>query len=222
MRITTNYTRMNSMRKQLAKNAVSVLFFLSLQFAGAAEPAGESSPAQTFLADDLFAGGKWEAGLGTGVLFSPFGANRNRPTINYTISELELGYMLGDVRELGWVRGNFELAGSGFGGAIFDGPGSYIAGGTLWLRYNFVPRDWRIVPFAQAGAGITFAETERRVLGQTFNFNLDVGVGARYLFDKHWSLDLEYRYQHISNANLSGHNLGINANGPILGISYFF
>ena len=47
-------------------------------------------------------------------------------------------------------------------------------------------------------------------------------ASARYVLARHWSLDLEYRYQHISNANLAGHNLGINAHGPVLGISYFF
>jgi hypothetical protein len=35
-------------------------------------------------------------------------------------------------------------------------------------------------------------------------------------------LNLECRYQHISNANTGKHNLGINAIGPLLGVSYFF
>ena len=70
----------------------------------------------------------------------PFsGPSANRPPINYTFTGVQLGYMLGDVKGDGWWRGNFELAGEGFGSAIFEGDGSYISGGTLWLRYNFVP-----------------------------------------------------------------------------------
>jgi hypothetical protein len=35
-------------------------------------------------------------------------------------------------------------------------------------------------------------------------------------------LNVECRYQHISNANLSRHNIGINADGPMIGLSHFF
>ena len=131
--------------------------------------------------------------------------------------------MLGDVKGDGWWRGNFELAGEAFGSAIFDGDGSYISGGTLWLRYNFVPPNSPgLVPFAEAGAGAVSTDIDHSILGQPFNFNLDLGAGVRYLIGRNWSLSLEYRYQHISNAGLNKHNLGINADGPILGIWYFF
>ncbi|PYJ08001.1 MAG: hypothetical protein DME25_02515 [Verrucomicrobia bacterium] len=209
-------------RKQLGAGAGLFLFLLSLHSGSAADAPSTNALAETLLAEGLFAGGRWEATLGSGAMFSPFVANKNRPTINYTLSELQVGYMLSDVKEAGWLRGNVELAGSSFGGAIFEGSGDYIAGGTLWLRYNFVPRDWRVVPYGQAGAGITFTDADRRVVGQTFNFNLDLGVGARYLIDRHWSVALEYRYQHISNANTARKNLGINAQGPIISVSYFF
>ena len=172
---------------------------------------------------DLFIGGRREAGFGSGVLFSPFVATRHRPTINYTITELQLGYMLSDVKEAGWLRGNWELAGDGFGSALFEGPGSYVTGATLWLRYNFVPRKpLRLAPYLQGGAGVSFTDINRGIVGEAFNFNLDVGVGLRCFITQRWSLNLEYRYQHISNANLGNHNLGINAHGPLLGVSYFF
>ncbi len=172
---------------------------------------------------DLFVAGRYEAGFGSGVLFSPFVATRHRPTINCTITELQLGYMLGDVKEAGWLRGNWELAGDGFGSAVFEGSGSYVAGATLWLRYNFVPRQpLGLAPYLQGGAGIAFTDIDREIVGEPFNFNLDVGVGLRYFITQRWSVNLEYRYQHLSNANLGHHNLGINAHGPLLGVSYFF
>jgi hypothetical protein len=91
------------------------------------------------LTENLFERGRYEAAFTSGVLFSPFGPTRMRPTINYTVSAVQLGYMLEDVKGDGWWRGDFEVAGEGFGSAIYDGPGGYIAGGILWLRYNFVP-----------------------------------------------------------------------------------
>lgn len=156
-------------------------------------------------------------------MFSPIGGAANRPTINYTITELQWGYMLSNPKGDGWWHGNFEAVVSGFGSAIFDGPGNYIAGGTLWLRYNFVPRRTsRWSPFLQAGAGVTWTDVEREFVGQPFQFNLQLAAGTRYFIADHWSLGLEYRYQHISNADTAEHNVGINGNGPILGISYFF
>ena len=80
----------------------------------------------------------------------------------------------------------------------------------------------RFVPFAQAGAGLTCSDVNRVLTGQNFNFNLDLGVGARYFVTRNCSVNLEYRYQHISNAKLSSRDLGVNAQGPILGISFFF
>jgi opacity protein-like surface antigen len=130
--------------------------------------------------------------------------------------------MLGDIKASGFFRGNFELIGDAFGSAIFVGPGDYIVGMTIWGRYNFVQPDWRIVPYVQAGAGLTVTDIDRQIVGQAFNFNLDLAIGARYLITEKWALMLEYRYQHISNANSAEHNFGINANGPILGVSYLF
>jgi len=105
---------------------------------------------------------------------------------------------------------------------VFNGTGTYVAGATAWLRYNFVPARSRLLPYAQAGAGFVFTDIDRNLLGQDFNFNLGLGVGFRYLISERWSLSLEYRYQHISNANLAHRNVGINAHGPVLGLSFFF
>ena len=193
-----------------------------LQLASISSILGQQATGPDLFLDDSFLRSRYETAFNTGILFSPVGKARNRPTVNYTITEVQLGYMLNDVQEAGWFRGNFELAGDAFGGGVFDGTGSYAAGWTLWLRYNFVPSHSRFTPYTQVGAGFVFTDIDRRLVGQDFNFNLDVGLGMRYSLDAHWALNLELRYQHISNANLGQHNIGINALGPILGISYFF
>jgi len=160
--------------------------------------------------------------VNSGVMFSPFVADKNRPVINYTLSEIQVGYMLTDVHSAGLLRGNFEVVGAGFGSAVFDGPGGYVAGCTLWGRYNFVPRASRFVPFLQAGAGLSLTDIDRSLVGQPFNFNLDLGAGLRCFVAEHWALNLEYRYQHLSNANTGRRNVGINSHGPMLGVSYLF
>jgi opacity protein-like surface antigen len=214
---------MSSNLKHVAQVAGAALLVLSFQLAAASESGGVDDAAETPLAAHLFERGSYEAAFSSGALFSPFIATRHRPTIDYTLTGLQLGYMLGNVKGDGWWRGNFELAVEGFGSGIFDGPGSYIAGGTLWLRYNFVSaRSSPLVPYAQAGAGLVSTDIDRGIVGQPFNFNLDLGVGVRYLAGRNWSFSLEYRYQHISNANLGKRNLGLNADGPFLGVSYFF
>lgn len=200
----------------------AVLFLLTWPVAGAEPEPDEPTIILAASTEDLFGRGRYELSFNNGVLFSPFLADKNRPVIDYTLSEVQFGYMLSPVKGRSWWRGNFEVAGEGFGSAIVEGPGSYIAGATVWLRYNFVPRASRWVPFVQAGAGLTGTDIDRGIVGQTFQFNLDIGIGARYLLSERWALAAEYRYQHISNADTGVHNLGINAHGPMLGISYLF
>ncbi len=118
--------------------------------------------------------------------------------------------------------GNFEGLVEVFGNGVFSDRGNYLAGSTLWLRYNVVPLGWLVTPYAQLGAGVSMADFERKIFGQAFNFNLNAAFGLRYFITSQWSLNAEYRYQHISNANLSRHNLGINAQGGVLSASYYF
>ncbi len=172
--------------------------------------------------EENFHRGEWELGGGAAVMFSPFGATRNRPTHNYAVGILQAGWMLSDINEWGAARGNFELVGEGFGGGVFVGRGNYVSGFTLWLRYNFIQPGWKWVPYAQIGAGGTATDIDQRIVGQVFQFNLDAAVGTRYFIKPNVSINAEYRYQHISNANIGPNNLGINAQGAMLGASYFF
>lgn len=183
----------------------------------AGEPIVSLSPAESSLGV-----GTLEGTVGGGLLFSPFLATYNRPTLNYQLTEVQLGDILTSVHGSSFWRGNVELVGSLFDGWIVDGRGTYLAGGTCWLRYNFLPRSTHFAPFVEAGAGLTSTDLDGRIEGQAFNFNLNLGIGARYFVTPNWSVNLEYRYQHISNANMSSRNLGVNADGPMLSISHFF
>ena len=182
-----------------------------------------SSTNTTFSLEDNFRKGQHQFSLGAGPLFSPFHAVNGRPTINYAQVYVQYGYMVtGLMMDGSPLRGNFELVPEAFGSAIWESTGNYIAGGTLWFRYNFVPRQWKVTPYAQVGGGFTVMDIDHRYDGHNFNFNVDASLGLRYFIKPRLSLDAEFRYQHISNANTGSRNLGINAVGPMLGISWFF
>jgi lipid A 3-O-deacylase len=160
--------------------------------------------------------------LMSGSMFSPVGADRHRSTEDYTLSGLQFGWMLSDVGGRGWLRGNWEVSLEAMGGAVYNGKGSYIAGGTVWARYNFIPPNWLVAPYLQIGLGAEGTDMDEHLIGETFNFNLDVAAGMRCFVVRNWALDLELRYQHISNGTIAKHDIGINAVGPMIGVSYLF
>jgi lipid A 3-O-deacylase len=172
--------------------------------------------------EDVFQAHGKEGSFGVSVLFSPFAASRNRPTYDYAMAVGQLGYMLTGIHGAGPLRGNVELVGELFAGGVFVGHGNYVGGITLWGRYNFVQPDWKIVPYLQLGAGCGATDIDQRVIGQVFQFNLNAAVGMRYFIKHNVALTAEYRFQHLSNANTGIKNLGINAQGAMLGASWFF
>ena len=172
--------------------------------------------------DDNFRRGWRELGFGAGAYFSNLDRTPNRPNSDYALGYAQLGYMVTEPAGNGWYRGNFEVAPEVFAAGVFHGPGNYVAGATLWFRYNFIPRRGRFSPFVEVGGGGTALDIPHNYDGKDFNFNLNVGVGVRYFIRPKWSLNAEYRFQHISNANLWNHNIGLNTSGPVLGLSFFF
>ena len=112
----------------------------------------------------------------------------------------------------------------GFGSSIFrsDVGGNYIAGGSIYLRYNFIQSGWRLVPYLQVGAGLTSMDIDHLYDGMNFNFNLGADAGARFLISRSCSLNAEVLLQHISNADLGAHNVGLNSVGPRISLSWLF
>jgi opacity protein-like surface antigen len=213
---------MHSRKASIAGAICTIVLSIGFQWCDAQNADSWSPSPESFVVEDLFASGRYEAGITTGLMFSPVGNPRNRPEINYTTTALQVGRMIGGVHGRGPWRGSLELGLEAFGNAIYEGPGSYIAGAAFRVRYNFVPRGWRLIPFVEGAAGLLSTDIDRGLVGQPFNFDLEVGVGARYFIARDWSVSLAYRFQHISNADLGKTNIGLNGQGAILGISHFF
>ncbi len=173
-----------------------------------------------------FEKGTRELQIGAGAFFSLHNRSEQRPTNNDADLSVRLGWMISTPDGDGFFRGNHELLVEAFGAFVFQGPGDGLGGLTLFLRRNFVQPDSRIVPYLQFGAGVLLNDIHddprQRRVGQAFEFSLQGGLGVRYLCSERCAVFLEGTYCHISNANLSDRNFGLNSWGGLLGASYFF
>jgi opacity protein-like surface antigen len=180
-----------------------------------------SSGSGEFSLEDNFKPGFREFSLGTGPMF-PVIVNFERPRVEYVTAFGQVGYMLNHVGGSGIWRGNVELALEAFGSAIWESTGNYIAGGTLYTRYNFVPQESRFAPYVQLGIGVESMDIDHQYDGHNLNFNVCLAGGVRYFLSPRFSLNAEFRYQHFSNADTGDRNIGLNNVGPIFGVSWFF
>lgn len=173
-----------------------------------------------------FEAGRIELQSGTGAFWSFIPDNSERDTINYFLSSYRLGVMLSTANGNGIFRGNTELLLEGFYGSVFDGPGDWLAGGTLMLRYNFVQPETKWIPYIQIGAGglwnDIYKDESQQLIGQSFEFNVQASLGIRYQINSKWAVTLEGGYRHISNADMADRNRGLDSLGGLVGIVYTF
>lgn len=173
----------------------------------------------------------WTFELGSGVTFS--NVRSGQPNQAYTIVPISLtaSLKLDDVSldnfAGGVFRGYSEFYFRGDYEQIVHGPENHYEGILVGPRYNFVQPGWKLVPYAEGGVGIGFADSNPAWggLGQDFNFSFEVGAGAKYNISDDWFVRLGVEYQHVSNAGLSEPqfaNHPIDALGPKLSFGYSF
>ncbi|MDL5048165.1 acyloxyacyl hydrolase [Oscillatoria amoena NRMC-F 0135] len=146
-------------------------------------------------------------------------------TLNYATANVLWGMMLYSPTGPGILRGNTEFFMGINGGGFANGPGTYIAPGImLALQYNFVQPGSRWVPIIGVNAGTVFVDPKLRTdyVGSSFNFTWSPYVGLRCFLNEKWSLQATFNYNHMSNADTTSNNHGIDGLGGMLGISYFF
>ncbi len=168
--------------------------------------------------------GRLELQSATGAYFSI--GHTDETSLNYSTSSYRLGIMLNTPEGDGFFRGNFELMLQATYGSVFDGPGNYLGGGALVLRYNFVQPESKWVPYFQIGAGAfyndIYKDKTQRLIGQNWEVDLEATVGVRYFLSKKWSANLEGGFRHNSNADQSDRNVGLNSLGAAVGLGYHF
>jgi opacity protein-like surface antigen len=96
---------------------------------------------------------------------------------------------------------------------------AYGAGGSpVGIQINFL-QNRRVQPFVNTGGG--FLYFNRQMFGATqLNFTAQLGAGVQVFTSKHRSIDLGYKYHHISNANLGNINPGMDSHVLFIGVSF--
>jgi hypothetical protein len=166
---------------------------------------------------ELQAGGTYSHTLRTG---------ESRPHVQDVGGLVRVGWMLSNVSGDGFFRGNCEFLLEGGASSVVEGPGNELASAVMLFRYNFVQPDSKWVPYFQLGAGGTYSDMHndesQRLLGSAWSFNLQAGLGFRYLCSDRCAVFLEANYCHISNADTADRNIGINSIGGVVGVSLFY
>jgi hypothetical protein len=127
----------------------------------------------------------------------------------------------------GILRGSTDFTFSASYTAIPRGAETRYPAFDFGIRRNFIPRNWRVVPYFEmrGGIGNIDARGPRGVLyaqGQDLTFTHMVGSGVRYNFNPRYSLAAGATYMHVSNGFLSQpryEDFGINVWGPIFGVN---
>jgi hypothetical protein len=156
------------------------------------------------------------------------GDSYNMTPLKYTLVPI-IGSLRWHVDDIGgpWIlRGNWDFAFGGSVTAIPRGPETRYLAFIFGIRRNFIHRNWRIVPYFEQRGGIGNIDAKeplgvRFAQGQDLTFTYTTGAGARYHFNRRYSITAGMNYMHISNGYLSEpryNNYGINVYGPMFGI----
>lgn len=89
------------------------------------------------------------------------------------------------------------------------------------FQMTFRPRQ-RVQPFLSNDGGfVYYADRVLSPQGSQFMYTIDFGAGLDLFTSPHNALTMGFRYQHLSNANISEHNPGTDAQTFYLGFSHF-
>ncbi len=176
------------------------------------------------LVSDNFGYGKTYVGLqgGWGKAFSlGIAGNGDGRNVEYTALLPQFTIGLSDiVADDSWYRGNLD--------ALFQGEflienehrSGYSAGLSILLRYNFLSsKKW--VPYLEIGGGIGTLDFDLRDQADGLIFYPQAGLGLHYFVTSDLSVDLGWRFHHMSNANSKFPNNSINASLLLFGVSWY-
>jgi hypothetical protein len=135
---------------------------------------------------------------------------------------LRYGWILTGPHGPSFLGGNFEYVVDAVPIFLVFQPANTAYGlslNPLGLKWDFVAHG-RIVPYFELGGGVLYTNHEVPTGTSSVNFTPGAALGFHHLGEKMtWSL--EARFQHISDAGLSGLNPGINTVQVRLGIGAF-
>lgn len=165
-------------------------------------------------------GHEWEIWTGGGA--DPIG------TPNVTLGNgiwnvgARYGWVLTDAHGPGILRGRFEYAVDAMPLLYVYQPGgkAYGIGFSPWvMKWNLEPHR-RVSPYVELGGGAVVTTRQVPRGENTFNFTPNGALGVNILRGKyHWSI--EFRYFHLSDAELTAFNPGTDTFGVRIGFGEF-
>lgn len=123
----------------------------------------------------------------------------------------------------GWNRGQVSI-GAEVVYIQFNEPVlTHGIGFTPKIKYSFVALD-QVRPYVEFAGGPFWTDLGGKIPEESsrFNFVLTAGFGLSWFITPQTSLNVGYRFHHISNAGTRYPNLGLNASLPFGGFSFYF
>lgn len=121
-----------------------------------------------------------------------------------------------------FLNGRFELALEAVPAfVVFQRANTAFGAGVnpVVFKWLFASRG-HVAPYLELNGGTLFTTHEVPSGTSTINFTSGAALGAHFLGERAWSIDL--RYMHISNAGLSVPNPGVNTIQVRVGVGKFF
>lgn len=159
---------------------------------------------------------RWEFRAGYAYQYT----NPSRPNNFQLLTFLpSASVVLAQAKKPGRLHGRLEWTPELFLG-LFTHPYARPLIGVTPLQFRYVwETPCRFKPYLFSGAGILYANVNRRETRKDLNFNLQGGAGIYYVLNDSTSFIVEYRHTHISNAGLHEDNAGVNVHTFLAGVS---
>jgi hypothetical protein len=165
-------------------------------------------------------GHEWEVWTGAGG--DPIGTPKVTLGNGIWNAGVRYGWILTDAHGPGLLRGRFEYAVDALPVVMVFQPGgkAYGFGFNPWvMKWDFETHR-RISPYIEVGGGLLLSTRQIPLGADTFNFTPSGAIGVNILRGKyHWSID--FRYFHISDAQITPFNPGTDTFGFRLGFGEF-
>jgi opacity protein-like surface antigen len=162
--------------------------------------------------------GHWTVSTGYGVTHPGLGATETKVETAELI--LSYGHFLSEEVGKSWYRGRHEI--------IVELPLHYVVSpettpmvGITFLASWVFTASKTMTPYIFGGGGLIYTNLDVPELGKNLNGSVQVGTGFHYFLKKNTSLDLSYRFHHISNAGTGTPNEPLNSSKFLFGISFF-
>lgn len=180
---------------------------------GTAAPAPAASVYENAIANSSYSLGL-QAGYGIRLW--------DNPHIDIALALPSVSFPISGVRGRSWYRGIWEYKVEGVFGIITNlNDRAEIGLSPVGLKYNFTGAGTRLVPYSELLLGAEYFNVPRTVQGTRFNFRVSYGLGCQYFITQGTALNLEARFEHVSNAGIREPNLGVNSGFLLAGMNFY-